>query len=145
MGPLILPLTGLVYIDASGLIYSVERVEPYRPPLEPMWQGAQDGNLTIVSSPVLLIEAVVKPLLDGNVFGDNFQEIRNLTALQLILCAALNLTVSQSMFNIGGRANVGVGLMNIQTFEIVNLQIVNPQLRCRSRTSRHSTRRIGTC
>ena len=26
MGLLILPLTGLVYIDASGLIYSMERV-----------------------------------------------------------------------------------------------------------------------
>jgi predicted nucleic acid-binding protein len=56
----------LVYLDASGLIYSVERVEPYRTLLEPMWQEAQDGNLTIVSSPVLVIEALVKPLRDGN-------------------------------------------------------------------------------
>ena len=30
MGPLALPSAGLVYLDASGLIYSVERVEPYR-------------------------------------------------------------------------------------------------------------------
>ena len=30
MGPLALPVAGLVYLDASGLIYSVERVEPYR-------------------------------------------------------------------------------------------------------------------
>ena len=104
MGPLILPLTGLVYIDASGLIYSMERVEPYRALLEPMWQGAEDGNLTIVSSLVLVIEALVKLVRDGNVYGDNFQEIRNLTALQLLLCAALNSTVSQSMFNIGRRA-----------------------------------------
>ena len=37
MGPLTLPLTGLIYIDASGLIYSMERVEPYRTLLEPMW------------------------------------------------------------------------------------------------------------
>ena len=36
MGPLTLPLTGLIYIDASGLIYSMERVEPYRTLLEPM-------------------------------------------------------------------------------------------------------------
>ena len=66
MGPLILPLTGLVYLDASSLIYSVERVEPYRTLLEPMWQEAQDGNLTIVSSPILIVEALVKPLRDGN-------------------------------------------------------------------------------
>ena len=65
---------------------------------------------------------------DGLLFGDNFQEIRSLTASQLHLCAALNSTVSQLMFNIGGRANFGGGLMKIQTFEIANLPIVNPQL-----------------
>ena len=36
MGSLILPTPGLVYLDASGLIYSIERVEPYRTLLEPM-------------------------------------------------------------------------------------------------------------
>ena len=66
MGPLTLPLGGLVYLDANGLIYSVERVEPYRTLLEPLWQEAQDGNLTIVSSPILIVEALVKPLRDGN-------------------------------------------------------------------------------
>ena len=66
MGPLILPTAGLVYIDANGLIYSVERVEPYRTLLEPMWQQAQDGNLSIVSSPVLITEVLVKPLQVGN-------------------------------------------------------------------------------
>lgn len=66
MAPLVLPLAGWVYIDANALIYSVERVEPYRTVLESMWQEAQDGNLTIVSSSVLVVEALVKPLRDGN-------------------------------------------------------------------------------
>lgn len=66
MGPLTLPTGGLVYLDASGLIYSVERVEPYRTLLEPMWQAAQNGDLTLVSSPILIVEALVKPLRDGN-------------------------------------------------------------------------------
>ena len=66
MGPLILPPSGLIYLDASGLIYSVERVEPYRALLEPMWERAQDGVLTIVSSPILLVEALVKPIRDRN-------------------------------------------------------------------------------
>ena len=66
MAPLTLPRDGLVYLDANGLIYSVERVEPYRTLLEPMWQEAQEGNLTIVSSPVLVVEALVKPLRDGD-------------------------------------------------------------------------------
>ena len=66
MGPLTLPLVGLIYIDASSLIYSVERVEPYRSLLEPMWQEAQEGNITVVSSPLLVSEALVKPLRDRN-------------------------------------------------------------------------------
>ena len=66
MGQLTLPLAGLIYIDASSLIYSVERVEPYRTILEAMWQKAQDGDLTIVSSPLIVLEALVKPLRDGN-------------------------------------------------------------------------------
>ncbi len=66
MRPLTLPLSGLVYLDASGLIYSVERVEPYRTLPEPMWQEAQEGNLTIVSSPVLVTEALAKLMRDGN-------------------------------------------------------------------------------
>ena len=66
MGPLDLPAAGPIYIDANGLIYSVERIEPYRTLLEPMWQQAQDGNLAIVSSPILLTEVLVKPLQVGN-------------------------------------------------------------------------------
>ena len=66
MGLLTLPLNSLIYIDASGLIYTMERVEPYRTLLEPMWQEVQDGNLTIVSSPLLVLEALVKPLRDGD-------------------------------------------------------------------------------
>lgn len=44
----------------------MERVEPYRALLEPMWERAQDGVLTIVSSPILLVEALVKPIRDRN-------------------------------------------------------------------------------
>ena len=66
MGRLNLPDAGLVYIDASGLIYSMERVEPYRTLLEPMWLAAQYGNITIVSSPIVVSEALVKPIRDGN-------------------------------------------------------------------------------
>ena len=66
MGSLTLPPDGLVYVDASSLIYSVERLEPYRTLLEPMWQEAQDGNITLVSSPILVVEALVKPLREGN-------------------------------------------------------------------------------
>ena len=67
MGPLTLPTSGLIYVDAGSLIYSVERVEPYRTLLEPLWEQVQDGNLTVVSSPILVIEALVKPSRYGNI------------------------------------------------------------------------------
>ena len=49
-GTLTLPSTGPVYLDASGFIYSVERIEPYRTLLESMWLQAQAGQFSIVSS-----------------------------------------------------------------------------------------------
>ena len=85
MGLLTLPLTGLIYIDASGLIYSMERVEPYRTLLEPMWQEAQDGNITIVSSPLIVIEALVKPLRDGNTeIESQYRELFASNAVRLL-------------------------------------------------------------
>ena len=44
MGTLTLPSTGPIYLDASGFIYSVERIEPYCTLLEPMWRQAQVGR-----------------------------------------------------------------------------------------------------
>jgi predicted nucleic acid-binding protein len=85
VGPLTLPLAGLVYIDASGLIYSVERIEPYRTLVEPMWLKAQDGNLTIVSSPLLALEALVKPIRDGNTeIESQYRELFASNAVRLL-------------------------------------------------------------
>ena len=66
MGSLTLPDGGLVFIDTNVLIYSVERVEPYRTLLAPMWERAQGGDLEIVGSESIVIEALVKPLRERN-------------------------------------------------------------------------------
>ena len=66
MGQLILPSSGSVYLDTSGFIYSVERIEPYGELLEPMWRQAQSGQFTIVSSDLVVLETLVKPLRDGD-------------------------------------------------------------------------------
>ena len=66
MGALILPASGSIYLDTSGFIYSVERIEPYRGLLEPMWRHAQSGQFTIVSSDLVVLETLVKPLRDGD-------------------------------------------------------------------------------
>ena len=66
MGPLILPTGGPVYVDANAIIYSVERVEPYRSLLAPMWEEARAGRFTLASSELVALETLVRPLRDGN-------------------------------------------------------------------------------
>ncbi len=66
MGPLMLPTGGPVYVDANAIIYSVERVEPYRTLLAPMWEAARVGRFTLASSELVALETLVKPLRYGN-------------------------------------------------------------------------------
>ena len=66
MGPLILPTEGAIYVDANVIIYSVERVEPYRDLLAPMWEEARAGRFTLASSELVALETLVRPLRDGN-------------------------------------------------------------------------------
>ena len=66
MGTLTLPASGSVYLDSNGFIYSVERVEPFRTLLEPMWQRARAGDFVIVSSEIVILETLVKPLREGD-------------------------------------------------------------------------------
>ena len=66
MEALTLPSNGPVYLDTVGFIYSVERIEPYRTLLEPMWLEAQAGRFTVVSSELLVLETLVKPLREGD-------------------------------------------------------------------------------
>ena len=62
MGSLTLPDQGPVYLDANGFIYSVERIEPYRTVLEPLWHHAQAGQFHIVSSELTLLEQIFRSL-----------------------------------------------------------------------------------
>ena len=56
MGALTLPDSGPIYLDSCGFIYSVERVEPYRTLLEPMWRQAAAGKFVIVTSELTVLE-----------------------------------------------------------------------------------------
>ena len=66
MGTLILPPDGTIYLDSSAFIYSVERIEPYRTLLEPVWRRARARQFTIVSSDLVVLETLVKPLREGD-------------------------------------------------------------------------------
>lgn len=66
MGPLTLPTGGSVYVDANAIIYSVERIEPYRELLAPMWEEAGAARFTLASSELVVLETLIKPLREGN-------------------------------------------------------------------------------
>lgn len=66
MGTLKLPSSGPVYLDTTAVIYSVEKIEPYRTLLYPLWQAAQKGQFGLVSSELLILETLVKPRKDAN-------------------------------------------------------------------------------
>ena len=65
---LTLPDRGPIYLDTSGFIYTVERVEPYYSLLEPMWRQARDGHFVVASSDITILETLVRPLRQGDTF-----------------------------------------------------------------------------
>ena len=85
MGPLTLPESGPIYLDACGFIYSAERIEPYRTLLEPVWRRASTGQLSIVTSELSVMETIVKPLRDGDeALQRLFRDLLSSSEVQLV-------------------------------------------------------------
>ncbi len=66
MGALSLPASGLVYLDANPIIYTVEKHPVYGPLLQPLWRAVQTGTIEVVSSELTLLETLVGPLKSGD-------------------------------------------------------------------------------
>jgi len=104
MGSLTLPTSGPVYLDANGFIYSVERIEPYRTLLESMWLSAQAGQFEIISSELIILETLVKPLREDDVILENLfralfyaQEVRLIPATAALWEQAARLRATTSL------------------------------------------------
>jgi predicted nucleic acid-binding protein len=70
VGSLTLPASGLVYVDANAIIYSVEKLEPYFTLLQPMWLAAQAGAISLIGSELLVLETLVKPIQLGDLISE---------------------------------------------------------------------------
>jgi predicted nucleic acid-binding protein len=66
VGSLTLPPSGLVYVDANPIIYSVEKHPVFGPLLQPLWQAAQAKSIEVGSSDLVLLEVLVGPLARGD-------------------------------------------------------------------------------
>ena len=78
-----------------------------------------------------LVDTTARTFLasQGGLFTDNFQILPIIgNTLPIRLCAAVNSTLFQLMLNTESRSNFGQGVLEIQTYETANLQIVNPAL-----------------
>ena len=85
MGPLTLPESGPIYLDTCVFIYSVERIEPYRTLLEPMWRQTQAGRFAVASSELVVLETLIKPLREADqVLERIFRELLDSAEVQLI-------------------------------------------------------------
>lgn len=86
MGTLTIPASGRVYVDANAVIYAIERIEPYRTLLEPLWNVAATGAVVVMTSELPWLETLTKPLRDLNLFITNdpiFKRVPNLPVVIL--------------------------------------------------------------
>ena len=85
MGAITLPDSGPIYMDACGFIHSVERIEPYREMLEPVWRRAQTGQSSVVTSELSIVETMVKPLREGDAVLERlFRDLLNSSEVRLV-------------------------------------------------------------
>lgn len=66
MGSLVLPTSGLVYLDTPIFVYTVEHHSTYSPLLAPLWQSVAAGDLEIAASELCLMETLIRPIRDGD-------------------------------------------------------------------------------
>ena len=85
MGQLILPSSGVIYIDTPVLIYSIEWNPDYYSLLQPLWLKFQTGEIKIISSELILMEALVLPLRNNDTFLINaYEELLLSENMQLV-------------------------------------------------------------
>ncbi len=85
MGQLIVPSSGVIYIDTPVVIYSVEWNPEYYSLLQPLWLKFQTGEIQIISSELILMEALVLPLRNNDTFLLNaYEELLLSENMQLV-------------------------------------------------------------
>ena len=66
MGSMSLPTSGRIYLDASALIYSIERHPVFGAMLDPLWAAMVNGDAELITSDLAILECLVGPIRAGN-------------------------------------------------------------------------------
>ena len=98
MGSVALPTTGLVYVDANVVIYTVEKHPRYSPVLRPLWSAVSAGQARVVVSELILLETLVGPFrANDSQLAADYESFLGLPGFELvpvsstILCEAARL------------------------------------------------------
>ena len=95
MGSLIIPPSGLIYVDANPIIYITQKHPIYAPLLQPLWQAAKKGNITIVSSDLALMETLILPIRMGDtVLVNDYERLFKQQLVRLLPITQDNLRVA---------------------------------------------------
>lgn len=82
---LMLPSSSRIYIDTAVVIYSVEWNPDYYSLLQPLWLKYQTGEIELISSELILMEALVLPLRNADTFMlDAYEQLLLSGEMQLI-------------------------------------------------------------
>lgn len=85
MGSLTLPASGLVYLDTSILIYTIENVRGYLDALMPLWQASRAQQIELATSDLTVMEALTGPIKKGDAELVNaYEEVFSGTDVRLI-------------------------------------------------------------
>lgn len=74
MGLLTLPAFGSVYVDAQIAIYTRDVHPIYAAVCKPLWESVAAGTTQAVSSELILMETLVRPLRNGDVAAQSDRE-----------------------------------------------------------------------
>ncbi len=66
MGLLSISDSSVIYVDTSVVIYTIEQVPGYHTLLEPLWVKFEADTISLLSSELILLEALVLPLRRAN-------------------------------------------------------------------------------
>jgi predicted nucleic acid-binding protein len=66
MGPLTIPPSSRVFVDAQIIIYGVEKHPQLGTRLQPVWDAAQAGQIQLGASELSVMETLVKPIQLGD-------------------------------------------------------------------------------
>ena len=94
-----------------------------------LWYNLGERAMTRLATNIFVSNAA-RTFLASNpiLFSDNFQTVEPRSSSVLALCAAMNSSLCQLAINVEGRVNFGQGVLELQTYEVANIKIIDPRL-----------------